>query len=172
MPTWKSLDAFARELVGVEADLTGPEKARVTMAQAKAAQKIATQAASRDLGGDPKFSGWAPPLDTVTRSTRDNNALLIPTRRSAGPWTVAEYGRNKGNPSGFQGPGINIRTGLTARTKSGAVRKVRARRARRWNGYTAGKNTASDAKAEMDRALPKIADKAVRLALRKRFDVR
>ena len=42
------------------------------------------------------------------------------------------------------GPGV-LASGLTARTKSGAVKKVRARKVRRWNGYTQGKGTWSDA---------------------------
>jgi hypothetical protein len=48
---------------------------------------------------------------------------------------------------------------------------VRARQSRRWNGATAGKGTASRAVAEMDRQLPRIADKAVLKVIRKRFTV-
>jgi hypothetical protein len=84
---------------------------------------------------------------------------------------VAEQGRNQGNAGGFSGPGINRSTGITSRTKSGAVRRVRARQSRRWNGATAGKGTASRAVAEMDRQLPRIADKAVLKVIRKRFTV-
>jgi len=138
---------------------------------AKAAQKIATRAASADLGGDPKFSGWAPTLDTQIKGIR-NGAILMPTRSSAGPWTVAEFGRNQGGSSGFQGPGINRKSGQTSRTKSGGLRKVRSFKAKRWNGYTRGKSTASTAEAIMERELPKIAEKAALKVTRKHFDVK
>lgn len=171
MPTWKSMSAFVDDL---SKSLTPAEIRKITRAQAEAAQVIANRSASRDLGGDRAFGGWKRgnpiALDTQIKA-RKGGHVLLPTRSSAGPWTVAEQGRNQGNASGFSGPGINTRTGLTSRTKSGAIRKVRARASRRWNGTTEGKGTASDAVGQMDRALPKIADAAVRLALRKRFDV-
>ncbi len=174
MPTWTSVAAFTRDFDKMMSDLTGPEKRKITRAQAEEAQKIAAKAAARDLGGDRAFSGWnrtGPiPLDTQIRPARDGNTLLTPTKGSAGPWTVAEFGRNQGNAGGFAGPGIG-RSGITSRTKSGAVRKVRARRARRWNGTTQGKGTASEAIKVMDRVLPKIADEAVTKVIRKRFDV-
>ncbi len=173
MPTWPSMSAFVDDL---SKSLTPTEIRKITRAQAEVAQHIASQQAGRDLGSDRAFSGWNRsnpiPLDTRIRSGREGATLLTPTRGSAGPWTVAEFGRNQGNAGGFAGPGINRTTGITSRTKSGAVRKVRARRAQRWNGVTAGKETASDAVKEMSVKLPKIADAGVRLALRKRFDVR
>lgn len=170
MPSWRSMSAFVDDL---SRSLTPAEIRRITKAQAEAAQAIANKSAARDLGGDRAFGGWTRPapiaLDTQIKTRKDGHVLL-PTRSSAGPWTVAEFGRNQGNASGFSGPGIG-RNGLTARTKSGAIRKVRARKAKRWNGTTQGMGTASDAVGQMDRDLPKIADVGVRLALRKRFDV-
>ncbi len=175
MPTWTSVAAFTRDFDKMVGDLTGPEKRKITRAQAEEAQKIAAKAAAHDLGGDRAFSGWNRhgriPLDTVIRPARDGNTLLTPTKGSAGPWTVAEFGRNQGNAGGFAGPGINTRTGITSRTKSGGVRRVRARRARRWNGTTQPKDTASEAIRVMDRVLPPIADEAVTKVIRKRFDV-
>lgn len=174
MPTWESLAAFGRELAGLEGDLTAAEARKVTRQMGAEAQAIAARHAAGDLGGDRAFSGWrrgAPiPLDTQLRNI-SAGTLITPTRRSAGPWTVAQTGRNQGNASGFSGPGVNRSTGLTARTKSGAVRRVRARNARRWNGTTNPKHTASDAVTEMERKLPAIADKAVLKVTRKRFDV-
>jgi hypothetical protein len=146
-------------------------KARITKEMAEAAQKIATKAASGDLGGDPKFSGWRPELDTQIKSLSNGAAILMPTRVSAGPWTVAERGRNQGNAGGFAGPGINTRTGRTSRRKDGSVRKVRSRQSRRWNGTTTGKDTASKAVAAMQRALPKLAEDGVRKTILKRFDL-
>lgn len=174
MPTWTSFADFGRELAALERDLTGPEQRKITRLMGLEAQRIANQAAAGDLGGDRAFSGWLRgnplPLDTRLRPA-GAATLLTPTRSSAGPWTVAEQGRNQGNAAGFAGPGINRRTGVTSRTQAGNVRRVRARRSRRWNGTTRGKNTASDALKVMERRLPPIADKAVLVVTRKRFDV-
>jgi hypothetical protein len=135
----------------------------------KMAKSEATKAASADLGGDPKFSGWAPTLDTRYDIVGKGKMLLKPTPKSAGPWTVAERGRNQGNASGFSGPGINRKTGLTARTKAGNVRKVRGQRARRWNGVTAGKGTATKALAVIEPKAVKVAEQHVGRAIRRTF---
>jgi hypothetical protein len=171
VPTFRSFADFGAAVASLGRELETSERAKITRDMAEKAQDIARRAASADLGGDPKFSGWAPPLDTRIRRLTSGDHLMTPTGRSAGPWTVAEQGRNQGGSSGFAGPGINRTTGLTARTKSGALRKVRGARSRRWNGYTQGKNTASDAVARMERELPPVAERGVRRAIRKRFDV-
>lgn len=175
MPTWESLTAFGQELAGLERDLTGPEQRRITRTMGGDGQQIINEHFARDLGSNRAFSGWnrgAPiPADTRLRPARNQATLITPNRSSAGVITVAERGRNQGNASGFHGPGINRRTGLTARTAAGAVRRVRASRARRWNGTTAGKGTASRAVKDMERQLPRIADRAVLKLTRKRFDV-
>ena len=88
---------------------------------------------------------------------------------AAGKITVAEQGRNQGNAGGFAGPSINRRTGLTSLTKSGAVRRTRGARARRWNGVTQGKNTASDALAAIEPKVPKLVNSHVGRAIRKTF---
>ena len=170
MHRFESLAEFGRELNGLGKDLTTAEKRKITDAMGKRAQQLAQRAASNDLGGDPKFSGWAPTLETQVRRLSDGSALVTPTKQSAGPWTVAERGRNQGDVNAFMGPGINRSTGITARTKGGGVRKVRAFKAKRWNGVTRGKGTASDAVGQMERELPQIAEKGVRKAIRKRFD--
>jgi hypothetical protein len=54
----------------------------------------------------------------------------------------------------MQGPGIS-KDGTTSRTKSGALRKVRTSKARRWNGYTKPKHTWTDATQIMEREMPK-----------------
>ncbi len=174
MPTFRSLAEFGHELERLGKDLEAAEKRKITKEMGDRAQQLATRAAQNDLGGDDAFSGWRrnKPLNLVTevRSLSDGAAMLKPTKQSAGPWTVAEDGRNQGNATGFFGPGANRTTGVTARTKSGGVRKVRAWKAKRWNGTTKPKNTASDAVELMDRELPKIAERGVRRAIRKRFD--
>lgn len=174
MPNWKSVAAFSRDFDRMIGDLTGPEKRKITHAQGEEAQKIAAKQAAQDLGADRAFSGWNRgnpiPLDTRLRNLPDGNTLMTP--KFPGGWTVAEQGRHAdGGVGGFQGPGVNLRTGLTSRTKSGAIRRVRSRKSRRWNGVTQGKGTATKAIAEMERELPKIADRAVAKVIRKRFDV-
>lgn len=126
----------------------------------------AYRAAAADLGGDPKFSGWRPWLELRVR-TIPTGAVVSPTRSSAGPWTVAEYGRNT-----MAGPRTRIdrRTGNTRRLKRGGVSVVRGR-GRRWNGVTAGKGTATDATGRMERKSEPVAEKEFRLVLKRHFDV-
>lgn len=174
MPTFKSFAEFGAELHNLGKDLETTEKRKITKDMGDRAVQLARQAAANDLGGNDSFSGWRRgnplPLTTEVKPLSDGAALLKPTKVSAGLWTTAEQGRNQGNASGFFGPGVNRSTGATARTKAGGVRKVRAFKAKRWNGTTRAKNTASDAQELMDRELPKIAEKGVRRAIRKRFD--
>jgi hypothetical protein len=154
----KRLDALARGLSGVQMK-------RLMAEVGRGAVRDARSALPPDLGGDHKFSGWAADLDVKFTPHRNASSVTVhPTRRGAGPWRVAEQGRNQGNASGFAGPGINRQTGETARTKSGGIRKQRARKARRWNGRTAGKNTWSDAERLMaDRTPPRVARGLARL---------
>jgi hypothetical protein len=157
--------SIAAKLDKLANGLRGPELRKVMERAGKAAQKTAERAASADLGGDPKFSGWKPTLDTKIVHVGEGKVLIQPTARSAGPWTVAEQGRNQGNAGGFAGPGVNRRTGATSRTKSGKLRKVR-QSSRRWNGRTAGKGTASEATAAMARETPRIIEDGVQRAIR------
>ena len=173
MPQWSSLDAWYQDLAGLERELSGPEKHRITRLQGLEAQRIADRAADASIGGG--FSGWhrGAEIQLATRLFKiEEGHVVAPTRASAGPWTVAERGRNQGNAAGFSGPGINRATGITSKTKSGGVRRVRGRQSRRWNGVSRGKRTASTATARMARELPKIADREVLKVTRRRFDVR
>lgn len=174
MPTWRSLAEFEREIAEFQKELEAAEKRKITKAQAVEGQKIARRAAAADLGGDPKFSGWKPRLATVVKPARDNAHMLLPTRQSAGPWTVAEFGRHAdGGVGRFQGPGVNLRTGRTSRRRDGTVstRGTRQRRGVRWNGVTAGKDTATDAIRKMDEPAKKIAEAGLRKVIRKHFDL-
>jgi len=171
VPTFASFAAFERELAKFGQELEKVERSRITREQAEAMQAIATRVASADLGGDPKFSGWAPLLDTQLKELRNGATLLTPTKTSAGPWTVAEVGRNQGNASGFSGPGLSVRTGRTSRKKDGSLRKVRERKAKRWNGYTKGKGTATETRKQAERLIDEIAVKGLRRTSRKYFDV-
>lgn len=141
---------------------------------AKKGQQIFEREASSDLGGDPKFSGWSPTLDTVVKPL-PGGALLHPTKSSAGPITVAEFGRNSDGGVGlFQGPSIRVMTGRTRRRADGSVatsKNRQSRKQKRWNGVTRGKGTASRAVDAMDNELAEIPDRHVRKALVKRFHV-
>ena len=149
----RSASDLVARLQGVERALS-PAAQRARLQKVAAAVKpLATRAAAADLGGDAAFSGWGgkgggriPLTVRFTMHGGGSPSLTIHRDgRSAGPWRVAEEGRNQGNAGGFSGPGIGVSSGVTARTKSGAIRKVRARKARRWNGTTAGKGTWTDA---------------------------
>ena len=136
------------------------------------AEAAANRVAARTLGGDRKHTGkgkgWGVPLDVSTKKLREGNGILvIPTRYSAGPWTEVEQGRNRGETGAFAGPGINRKTGMTARTKAGGVRKVRAVQAKRWNGVTPARGAASAAVSEMERSLRPVVERAV-IALTKK----
>lgn len=151
---------FARELKGLEGDLTQDEVKIITRQMGREGQQIADKSAARSLGGDSAFSGWnrgAPiPLATHLKPARQGT-LLLP--KFPGGWTVAEFGRNSVEGPRLVGPRLT-RTGRVSR-----------RRERRYNGRTAGKGTASRAVDEMERQLPRIADKAVLKVTRKRFTV-
>ena len=123
----------------------------------KMAKDEAKKAASADLGGDPKFSGWAPTLDTRYDIVGPGRLLFKPSRRSAGPWTVAEIGRNQ-----MAGPSLRS----SSLTPTGRNRRAKARR---WNGVTQGKNTASDALAKIEPKVPKLVNSHVGRAIRKTF---
>ena len=163
MPTWHSVAAFQRDFDRMMGDLTGPEKRKITRLQGLEAQRIAAKAAAHDLGGDKAFSGWVRgnpiPLDTQLRNVSGGNTMLTPTRRSAGPWTVAESGRNSAAGPRLIGPRL---------TRTGRVSKARRKR---YNGRTRGKDTASEAVKEMGVKLPRIADAGVRQVIRKHFDM-
>ncbi len=173
MPTWPSIEAFQRDVAALGREMDR-ELAQATRRMAKRAEKIADQAARKDLGGDTRFSGWTPGPDLShlrIRQVRPNGHIIYPSRQAAGGWTVAQFGRNRGNAAGFQGPGVNRRTGITSRTQAGNVRKVRTVQGKRWNGYTAGKGTADRALKQFDAEAEKIADVEFRRTLSRRFDV-
>lgn len=175
MTTYRSLGAFGLDVERLAKDLGDEGARKIAKTMGEEAQRIAKTAAARDLGADimhtgtDQHPGWRQPLETNLRPQQPGVTMVVPSRRSAGPWTVAEQGRNQGNASGVAGPGINQKTGLTSRTSKGALRKVSARKARKWNGRTKGKHTGSGAVSEMERELPKIAEREVRKVIRRYF---
>ncbi len=147
-------------------DLKGDGLERINREVGAEAKRIAAAAASADLGGDTKHSGWGIPLDTKYRALRspDQGVVISPTKTSAGPWTVAQQGRNRG-AGGFAGPGANRRTGRTSAGVKAGTSAVRANsrggKQKRWNGYTDGKGTASSASGEFARRLPGLVEKGI-----------
>lgn len=171
MPTFRGFDAFNRELKALSDEFDGRRARKVLKPAVKAGKKAAKNVLPRDLGGDHKFSGWDAPFTVESKWTPSSAAVIHPTRNSAGPWRVADEGRNRGNVAGFSGPGINRRSGLTSRTKSGALRKTRSFKSKRWNGTTRGFGTGDKAAAAIDKAVEPIIDKQVLKVTKRRFDV-
>lgn len=171
MPSY-TFAQFGNELRKMVRELEGEEGRRITQAAGREAQKLARQAAARDLGGDPAMSGWGR-LGTKLVVKRDATFLTPASRLDAARWTVAERGRNAGGGVGrFQGPGVNMRTGRTSRRRDGTVSTANRRRsAVRYNGSTRGKNTASEAWDAIEREVPKLLEKHVVIVMRRHFDV-
>ena len=157
MPT-DTFESFAKRLDTMVNGISGAQLRQVMTEVGVAAKKAAESAASADLGGDPKFSGWAPTLDTRFDHIGEGRISFHPTRRAAGPWTVAEFGRNSTAGPRMVGPRL---------TQTGRVSRARARR---WNGRTQGKGTASDALRVIEKEAPKRIEDAVKKAIRKSFD--
>ena len=174
MPVFRSFDELAQGFASASKELGPQELQRILRRIGKEAQEIQREEAEKDLGGDNSFSGWnrGKPI-ALTTQVRDLQAGVvgvIPTKRTAGPWTVLNDGRNQGETGLFMGPGINRNTGETARTKKGAVRKTRAFKAKRWNGTTQGKGSADRAVVKIERMVPDRVEDEVRKAFKKHFD--
>ena len=167
----ESLAQFAAKVKSLEDDMDGGAWLRsVSRKVGEEAKGIAEREASADLGGDPKFSGWAPTLDTKFMVRDDGRTMVFsPTRSSAGPWTVATVGRNQGNASGFAGPAMTRSGGVVGRTKSGGVRRTRARAGKRWNGRTQGKGTGDQVAVRVEKVAPDLIDAEMGKRLRKTF---
>lgn len=158
MPTFSSAGDFAKALHALERDMERhyPKWGEEIAKEAKAE---GYRAAAADLGGDPKFSGWRPWLELEAKPKK-YGAALFPTRNSAGPWTVAEDGRNT-----MSGPSLRTSSvGRTGRRKRAGVRF------KRWNGQTAGKGTATSAQERFDRLAERSAEKNYRVVLKRHFD--
>lgn len=163
-----SVDRWAKNL---QDELNGTAaKKRMDLVGDKLKREVDT-ATGRTLG-DQSMSGWrrGNPIEITGQADVPNvNEIVIrPTKPGRGPMRVLQSGRHMGNAGGFAGPGVNRKTGLTNYTKAGAVRKVRASRGRRWNGYTRGKGTWDDVeKAVGSKAGEAIHEIRVLYALRK-----
>ena len=158
-----------RKLGRVVADLNG-EVSRAQMARVgKKLQGEINKAVAADIG-DTSMSGWrrGAPIAVVgtSRAISDHAVIVEPVKPAKGPMAVLERGRNQGNAGGMAGPGVSA-DGSTRRNKNGSVRKTRARKAKRWNGYTSGKETMSEASQAIKDKAPKLIAAEVRKALAK-----
>lgn len=140
-------------------DLSGPGLRRVGVVVGMAAKDDATKFVRRDAGGDTALSGWREKTNRIGArfDIKGDTVTIVPEPRSRGPMRVLNDGRHQGNASGIAGPGVvqkGANRGLTLRTKSGNVRKVRARQGSKWNGRTRGKGTWDDAMAVTIRETP------------------
>lgn len=160
MPDFDSIGAFNRHLDRFVTDMSNDMLTKVGREVGKRTVAIADEEAAKDLGGDRKFSGWARVGAASTKAVEVRPGVISVRPAGAGAaavWTTVTQGRNQGNAGGFSGPGANRSTGATARTKSGGVRKVRARGGKRWNGTTKGKGTADRATSRMEPVVEQVA---------------
>lgn len=163
-----SLNRRLGQLAGEFDGTAGRKRLEAVGRQTKADVDDAVRA---DGLGDQSMSGWrrGAPIKVTgqARVISDSEIFVGPQGKGIGPMRVLESGRNQGNASGFSGPGINTKTGTTARTKSGGLRKVRARKKKRWNGTTEGRDTWSDAVQLMESRVPGRVHKQVQAAIRR-----
>ena len=150
---------IARRLNPFIDELEGAKLKAIADKMGVRAKALAKQAASADLGGDNVFSGWPKaPLETRYDHLSPGAIGFKPTRRAAGPWTVAEFGRNQAAGPRMVGPRL---------TKTGRVSKAKTKR---YNGRTQPKNTATEALALIEREMPQVVDAEVNKAIRKFFN--
>lgn len=102
-------DTFASFVKRVDAMATGlknPHLRTVMTGVGVEAKGDAFKAVAADLGGDDRFSGWSKaPLGTRFNHVGEGRIAFGPTKRGAGPWTVAERGRNGARNGRTRGKG-------------------------------------------------------------------
>jgi len=164
-------------------NVVSPEQQRKRMPKVGVALRpYAWKGATRDVGAKRAFSGWRRNagirLDIGwSVHTRNVGLTIHRENHSAGPWRVAEEGRNKGNGAVklFRGPGINRKKGTTtanallSRKAGFPVYTARKFKPRRWNGYTKGKDTWSHAAELMAEQTPRLIHASERVAIAKAF---
>ena len=156
--------AFERELNAMSREIVGAKKRKILMPMAERAQKIVDAQVAADLT-QSDFSGWrrgAPiKLETKIKPLPSNAMLISPTKATAGPFTVLELGRNPGEAGigPIQGPML---------TKTGRISR---KRRKRFNGQTKGKGSSTKAVADIDAAMPRLAEDGIRQVMVRHFDV-
>lgn len=180
-PHHLAYQALAQALLRLPGEVQ-PSRAMAKAVGDKLAPLVA-QAVRGDNNGKLSMSGWPDKGEasafavvlggkraTEFGTARTGGVMIIRDRRSAGLVRVLDRGRNLGNTKGytrrgwgevFAGPGVNRATGMTSRTKSGSVRKVKdttrggyGTTSKHWNGYTKAERTWEDALKLMRAAAP------------------
>lgn len=150
------LEALSVRLGQLATRLPGPVVKEMGETIGDGAVKDATEAVRGDGIGDLTMSGWGVPITADYRFTK-GSVIVTPSKMSGGPFRVMETGRHFGETGQVQGPGAvrkGRNAGATLRNKNGALRKVRAFTAKRWNGHTRPKRTWSDALELMQKKTP------------------
>ena len=163
---------FNRKVDGVIKEFDGTNGKKRLTRVAMDTKKDVDEAVANEIGGDQAMRGWTrkKPIKIAGRFDlmSDHAFEVKPSKRGAGPMRVLEEGRNaSGGAGGFQGPGVNRKTGGRNFTKSGKVAKQRSSKGKRWNGRTSGKGTWSDAVKLMSERVPRRVEKEVSAALRR-----
>lgn len=155
------LAAFALKVQKVINDLDDPALFETV---GKKGRSLADQAVRNDIG-DMSMSGWrrGKPFDVKSRyDIADRTVEISPQRIAKGPMRVLEEGRKAYRAGDSRSSGTRVRK------RDGAVIN-KSRTVKRNVGATAGKNTWSDATADMERELPRTAHEHVTKVLRKHF---
>ena len=161
MATSPDLAAFALKVDKVLNELDDPGLFRAVGMEGK---KLADRAVRNDIG-DMSMSGWrrGNPFDVKSRfDVSERTVEISPERRVRGPMRVLEEGRKAYNAGDSRSSGSRVRK------RDGAV-IAKTRKVKRNVGAHGGKNTWSDATADMERELPKAAHQHVTKVLRKHF---
>jgi len=148
-----SLAGFERKLVAVGKEFDGSAGLARLKRVAMDTKGDINAAVQGDLG-DQSMSGWrrGKPIQ-VKGAFRVEGSVVLMVPTAPGPMRALQSGRNQGNSGGMAGPGVSS-DGTTQRNTNGTLKKVRARKAKRWNGRTDGKDTWDDATAIMVREVP------------------
>lgn len=169
------LEVFAEQLEELATIFDAQAKKIIATGVRDTSQTVVESAVRGDIG-DLSMSGWrrGKPIAISSHVEVEGETIVVRPgtvdnawRRGKGPMRVLEDGRNSSGVGGFHGPGVvqrsgkNYQAGETARTASGKLRKVRTHKKRRWNGYTAGRGTWSDALVGLNRELPAAAAEAL-----------
>lgn len=161
------LAAFEQRLEALGKELDGTAKlARLKRVAADTKGDI-DRVVRADIG-DLSMSGWrrTKPI-AVKGAFKVEGATVVMVPSAPGPMRVLQQGRNQGNAGGMAGPGVFAKGGGTVRKKNGQVKATRARKAKRWNGRTTGKDTWTDATAIMVTEVPARYAREVHAALLK-----
>lgn len=165
------LASLGHKVTAISNSLEGQTSAAMMRRVGKKLEPEIGRAVSADIG-DTSMSGWrrGAPIAIVgaSRVVNHHAVKVEPVGKSKGPMAVLERGRNIGNSGGMAGPGVS-KDGTTRRNANGSLRKVRARKSKRWNGYTRAKNTMGDAAEQIGDKAPGLMAKEIRAELAKQL---